>query len=225
MSGGPKYWDQDVPVTSGSSYPTITIEQADSRLRRDVAPPWWLACLQTPEAAMLFALAYSSPPASVSAQGMPLKLQAAGMLSPWNVALNPANAFLGYCNPQQSGLFGSLDLGSSYLPLGIQTANVAQNGLQGFAGSIGLQARVTAAFNGSATLSATYTFYDAAHGWGNAQSATLSATLPNNALVGSLALFTIPSGQIVTSVSTASQSAGTATSGAVVFESPAVRPL
>src|SRR5581483_7714637 len=60
------YWDQDVAVQAGSSFPTIKILQADALLRPDCPPPSWAQMLLTPEAAFLYALAFAAAPSGFS---------------------------------------------------------------------------------------------------------------------------------------------------------------
>src|SRR5207253_1842958 len=54
-SGDPYYWDQDVPVTAGAAFPTVTLTNADQQLRQDWQPPSWLSLLMLPEEAALYA--------------------------------------------------------------------------------------------------------------------------------------------------------------------------
>jgi hypothetical protein len=223
-SGGPYYWDQDVAVVAGASYPAILIQQPDTQLRTDWNPPQWLSALITPEGAMLFALAYATAAQQPGSAPLPLQLNATGMLSPTNVALSPSNAFLGLGNPPQSAQFGARTLGSAYAAYGFQTSNNAAANVQGFAGGMGLQARVTTSLNGTLTLTPTYTYYDAAHGWGNAQTDTATGVAFGSTAVGMLAVFSIPAGRIVRSV-TGDSTSGTATSGAYIYEAPSVRML
>jgi hypothetical protein len=221
-SGGPYFWDQDVAVTAGSAYPALLVQQADAQLRLDWNPPAWLSALMTPEAALIIALAYATASVQPGAMGSPLQLQANGMLAPTNVALSPSNAFLGLGNPAQSGQFGARTLGSAYTPYGFQTANNAAANVQGFAGGVGLQARVTTLLNGTLTVTPTYTYYDAAHGWGSPQTDVATGVGFGATAAGSLAVFSIPAGRIVQSV-TGDSTSGTATSGAYLYEAPYVR--
>ena len=229
-SGSPVFgWDSDAPVTAGSAYPAIQIVQPDSLLRMDLQPPAWMQCAIRPGAAALYALAFatslnSAPGAfgsAVAGGGSPLRFSATGMISPGNVALGPANGFLGIGNPPQSGLFGSSQLTalntSAFTPGGISTANSSALDIQGFCGAMGLRFRCTSALNGTLTPAISITYYNAANGWGAAQ--TSIGLTPTGAVanVGDTAVFTLPSGAVVQTVSETSVS-GTATSGAWVYE-------
>lgn len=217
------YLDSQTAVTAGAAYPAIVVTQPDSALRQDIVPPSWLSCLLKPQAASIIALAYAvSGPGGVQ-PGVPLSLQAANMVSESNVALGPSNGFLGLANNAipSTGVFGTRIVGTSYTQGAIKTANDATSGIQGFAGSTKLQARVTSALNAAGTSAPTYSYYDAAHGWGSAQSATASAATFTGTAVGSTATYTITAGRLVTAV-TAETPAGIA-SGTYLIESPALR--
>lgn len=221
-AGGPYFWDQDVAVTPGAAYPAMQILQGDANLRTDFSPPSWMQCLLRPSAAALFALAFATLPQGGQV-GQPLAYALNGMISPGNVALGPENSYLGVGNTPQSATFGAgllTGVGvSSSTPGNIQTINNFQTDVQGFAGAMGLQARCTAALNGTLTPTLSYTYYDAAHGWGNLQ--TVSGITPTSAFnmspMGAVLRFPIPAGQVIRSV-TETGVAGTASSGAWIYE-------
>jgi hypothetical protein len=90
--------------------------------------------------------------------------------------------------------------------------------VQGFGGATGLQCICTTAFTGTLTPTISYTYYDAAHGWGNAQTATATASSGfNNSAVGATISFSITSGRIIQTVTESSVS-GTATAGAYNYQ-------
>jgi hypothetical protein len=216
-SGGPYAWATDAAATAGSSYPAIALTVPDSGIRQDWQPPSWGAYLQAPETALLFGLAFAMSSAGSLAYGPN------GQLNPLNVALGPATGQLGLGNAASTALFGEFTIGTGYTPNSFQAANVGN--VQGFAGGTGIQARVTTAL-GSASWSPTisYTYFDAAHGWGSAQTqsgVTPSAGLTTGA-VGDLIAFSVPAGRIVQAVGVTGES-GSAISGVLVFESPQVR--
>jgi hypothetical protein len=216
-SGGPYAWVMDAPVAAGSSYPAIALTAPDSAIRQDWQPPSWAVYLQAPETALLFGLAFA-----MSSAGS-LVYSANGQLNPLNVALGPATGQLGSGNTPATGLFGMFILGTGYTANSFQAANTGN--IQGFAGGTGIQARVTTALNSASwTPTIAYTYFDATHGWGNAQTQaglTPSAGLTTGA-VGDLITFSVPAGRIVQTAGVTAQS-GSATSGALVFESPQVR--
>jgi len=218
-SGAPYGWDQDVAVTAGAAYPAISIVQQDSLLRMDWQPPVWMQCGLRASSAALFALAYSAS----STAGGPISFNPTGMLSPGNILLGPANGYIGIGNPVQSALFGESTLTalntSTFTAGGIQTVNSAAQNLQGFCGAAGLRARCTAALNGTLTPTITITYYNAAHGWGSAQTASglTPSTGFSTGVVGDTAVFTIPAGDIVEAITETAVS-GTATAGSWEYE-------
>ncbi len=216
-SGGPYAWVSDPPVSAGSAYPAITPTASDSTIRQDWQPPSWAACLQVPETALLFGLAFALNDNGALVYGPN------GQLNPLNVALTPTTSQLGIGNTAASGLFGVLDIGAGYTANSFQTANLPPS-IQGFAGGAGIQARIVTALNGACAPTISYAYYDAAHGWGNAQtqSGVTTAGFSSEA-VGGLAAYTVPPGRIVQSVQVTNPG-GSATSGAVVFEATQVRP-
>jgi hypothetical protein len=216
-SSGVHYLDSRTAVIPGNSYPPITISNPDSALRTDWQAPSWAQCLVMPEFAATFGLAYASASGSAGASQNPLVFTSGLQLSPNNVALTPSNGFLGIGNFAQSGIFGTeLISGPTFTPGGIaQVNNSATNG-QGFAGAGGaanpIQARVTSTLNAAGTTAISYTYFDAAHGWGNPQSATASAATFGGTANGSTAVPTIANGRIVqsvTGVSDVSDASGT----------------
>lgn len=235
VAGGVGIWffDQRVPVIAGqlfSSFP-ITCTQPDSALLTDFVPPVWLSCLFKPAAACLVALAYSvtgggnsflsaAPGAPVS--GKPISLLSPNMLTPANVALGPSNGFLGLGNnyATQGAVFGTTVIGSGYTAGAIQTANNASAGLQGFAGTTLLRCRITSICNAAPTVSLTYSYYDAAHGFGTLQSTTIGGTF-GSAAVGTVLNLAVPAGRLVYAVTADSPSG--AASGTYLVESQAIR--
>jgi len=222
-AGAPYGYDQQIAVTPGSPYPAISVVQSDASLVMKWNPPSWLSCPQRPEAAAIMALAYALSGASGIEAGVPLALLAGNMMSPANVLLGPSDGFLGLGNTVQGGQFGGRTIGSAYVPGVISTANNAGTGVQGFTGAIGLQARVTSALDVAGTISATYTYYDAAHGYGVAQGpATTTAVAFPGVGVGSKAVMVIPAGRLVLSVSADTPSGQS--SGSYVWEATPIRP-
>ncbi len=218
-SGAPYFWDQDVSVTSDSVYSAIAIQQPDSQLRSDLMPPSWMQCAVRPGAAALYALAFAS--AAGGSGGMALSPN--GMISPGNVLLASANGFIGIGNPPQSALFGqSLLTGvgsSTYTPGAIAMVNNSATGLQGFAGAVGIRARVVSALNGTLTPTITINYCSAAGGWSVTESTAglTPSTGFSTGAVGDTAIFTLPAGQIVQSLAETGV-AGTASAGAWVYE-------
>src|SRR6185312_8603042 len=147
-----------------------------------------------------------------------------GMLSATNVALGRSDGFIGVGNPIQSVQFGTTTLGAGFVASTVQTVNNAPLSVQGYLGGAGVQARITTLLNGTRTPSINYTYIDAAHGFNDPQTQTAVApttTFPDGN-VGSVAVWSIPTGQIVLSVEEVSAT-GTATSGVYVYEATALR--
>ena len=176
---GAYFWDQDVPVSGGLAYPTITIQQADATLRADIAPPSWMSCLVVPEFASLFALSFAglvggSGPlgfglaTTQASNATGLQLSQPHMLSPLNVLAGPASGYLGIGNAQQTAVFGVSSITASntqtYTSGALQTTNAAAANVQGFAGAAGIQARVTSTLSAGCTVTISYTYLDASHG-------------------------------------------------------------
>ena len=218
--GAPYFWDQDTPVIGGAAYPAILIVQPDAQLRQDWQPPAWMQCPLRPAAACLFALAYATAVLSGPA-GPPLAFNVNGMISPGNVILN--YGFAGIGNPPQTAQFGSSVLTAantaSFVQSAIQTVSNPVRDVQGFAGAMGLRVRCFAALNGTLTPTVNYTYYDVAHGWGNAQTASgiTPTTAFSGAQPGDTLLFALPTGQVIQSVSEIAVS-GSATIGSWVYE-------
>jgi len=230
---GAYQWDQDVAVSAGSAFPSITILQADSQLRADIAPPSWMSAMITPEFAAAFALAYgtSASSLSTSASATPgVSLPANGMLSPRNVALNPANGFLGVGNPASSAIFGTSTITGSgtqtYSAGTIQTTSNSLANVQGFAGSAGgLRARVTTALTGGVcTLSFSYTYLAAATGQTVQTQSSVSFPAFSTGALGDTVNFAVTAGRLVTGVTITSVS-GAATGGTIVIEALPVRSI
>lgn len=230
--GSTYYWEKDVSVTAGVAWSTYASDlkctKPDQNLRQDWQPPSWMQLAQTPEAGALFALAFATAPRGGLDSDLMAYTQYA-QLSPWNVMLNAANAFLGLGNAAESGMFGvSAITGAAtqtYSTGAYATANDYSNRIQGFGGSTGIRARVTSTVNAAGTLTISYTYYDATNLWGNAQTQTgISATLSGTA-VGSTASFTVTAGRIVTAVSVTSVSGFSSSGGTVVIEGSPVRSI
>jgi hypothetical protein len=216
------YLDQKVAVTATAAFPALVATQSDAALNAGWSPPAWLSCLLRPEAAALVALAYAITGQTGIPVGQPMPIVAANMTNPANVLLGPSNGFLGLGNPVQGAQFGLRIVGSAFASGVISTLNNAPTGIQGFAGAIGLQARVTTPLDAAGTLSMTYAYYDAAHGYGNVQTATTAAVAFSGTGVGSLAVPVIPAGRLVISVSADAPTGQT--SGAWIWEATSVRP-
>lgn len=220
-ASGTWYLDSRTAVTAGSSYPAITISQPDSALRTDWTPPSWASCLVVPEFAAAFALAYASAIGSSGASMNPLVFTSGLQLTPNNVALNISSGFLGIGNPPQTGIFGTkLVSGPTFTAGAIATANNAASNTQGFAGAGGaanpIRARVTSVLDAAGGLTFGYTYFDAAHGWGNAQSATTGSATFSGTAVGQTAVPTITNGRIVQSVTATTDT--TTTTGTYIIE-------
>lgn len=218
---GNYYWDQDVAATAGASYPSITLTQPDILLRQDWQPPSWFQIAMVPEAAALFALAYATQGTN-NIDNQPLVYSTGSMLSESNVAVGNSNAFLGLGNVAQHAEFGNSVLTGAatqtYTAGSLLTANNTARNAQGFAGSIGVQARVTTALAAAGTVTISYTYYDATNGWGSVQTQTgISATF-GAATLGSLATFTITAGRIVRSVTVTAVSGFSSATGAFCVE-------
>lgn len=216
---GPFYWENDWPATAGSAWPAITLVKSDQELRQDTQPPVWMSCPILPESALALALAYSY--AAAGASWLPVQLSGWGMLNPWNVILGPSNGVLGLGNAEQSGQFGIRVIGTGYTKGGYATSNNGGGNVQGFAGGMGLRARVTVVLNALATVTPTYTYYDAAHGWADPQTATATGIAFLATAVGSYIDFSIPAGRIVQSVE--SDTCTGAASGSYIYEAPPAR--
>ena len=218
------YWDQDALVTPGNPFPVLTITQPDANLRRDVQPPSWMQCLMTPEFAALWAWAYAGQGQARGQQIVPagnLLYSSNAMLSPYNVLLGPSNGFVGASNPSSGAQFGNSQItgtgSQTYAPGVLATTNMPTANIQGYAGTMGIQARVTSALNGSCTPTLTYTYMDAANGQ-NIQTATgVAGSAFSGTGIGSLSTFAISAGRLVLSATVTGVS-GTTTGGAFVVE-------
>jgi len=225
---GPKLYSQDVPVSPGSSYPTIILTVPDSALGT-FSPPSWMQCAMTPEFAAMWAIVNSSNLSSSGPGSLPV-LGLGAMLSPGNVAMNPGTNYQGLGNSSSGAEFGSTTITGSgsatYTAGSIQTVNGTNTAVQGFCGACAyLQARVTTAFAGGVTTpTITYTYYDAAHGWGTVETASglAASTAFATGNIGDIVAFHVPSGRIVQSVAACTVSSG-ATSGVFVIEAQPVR--
>ncbi len=204
-----KYYQKEYDTTPGAAWPTMRLLEGDEELTK-LSPPSWFQCAAVAEFALEFALAYGSAQSNTGVPGINtevlLSLNSTGMLSPQNVLLVPSNALLGLGNEDQHGNFGVYTVGTGWVTGTILTTNNATGRSQGFAGaygtgSNGLRCRATTALNNAGTVTISYTYYDAANGWGNAQTATglVSAAFTGTAS-GSTATFSIPAGRIVRTV-------------------------
>ena len=231
---GTYYWDQDVTVYGGQSFPTITLRQSDATIRQDINPPAWASCMVVPEFAALFALSFAGlrggagpngfglATTQASAQGA-LQLGAQHMLSPINVLAGPASGYLGVGNTPSSAVFGTSSITGSnaqtYTAGALQTSNASASNVQGFAGAMGIQARIVSAINATCTVTISYTYLDAAHGQA-VQTGTLTSSAFAATSVGSVAAFAVPAGRLVLTATVTAISG--AASGAFVVE-PAIR--
>ena len=222
-SGGPYFFDQDVACTPGASYPSITISQGDKNLRQDWTPPGWGSALMTPEFAEMFASSMCG-----FKNGQPV-MSAVGMLTPTNVHLPASNGnMLGYGNVAQSAIFGSEAItgatAGTFTAGSIQTVNSPASNVQGYVGATRLRARVTTALNGAGTFKVVYSYYDAAHGWGSAQSATSNSTTFGATTVGTTIDIYIPAGRIVYAATAVNTLSGFSSSGgAFIIEAKPIR--
>lgn len=222
-SSGPFFWLMDVACSAGA-YASQKLLGSDNSLKTSVQPPSWFQCPWVPENAIAFAIANQTVN-SFSQVGTPppVQLASAGMLTAQNCVFGPANQFTGY-NPPQSFEFGRSSITGlntqSFVAGTLASASNASQNVQGFLGGKGVQARVITNINGTATFTFTYTFYDAAHGFGNVQTSTSQTVVASSLTVGqTVALGGITAGRIVLSVSVTAV-AGTATAGVVVWETP-----
>jgi hypothetical protein len=235
------YLDQTVRtgLVVGAAFPAITLLNTDQNLRTDWIPPAWACCLIGPEAAVLFALALSAAgTGTIDAQL--LQFAIGNMVSPWNVALNPsgsyptnlAGGFLGLGNPAQSGQYGIGTLTgaatATFVAGTIQGVNNPGTNIQGFAGGIGCQARVTTALAAAGTVTLNFVCYDSIAGWGTNVPVNGIAAAFGGTTLGSLATFAIPNDangnkRIVQSVTLASVSGFSSATGVFVVESPQIR--
>lgn len=227
------YYDQKIAVTAGqpyASYP-ITCTQPDSSLKNDTSPPVWISCLFKPPAACMVALAYSVTGGGNSflslipgapLPGVPLPLLAANMLTPQNVAFGPSNGFLGLGNnyAPQGAVFGTTVIGTGFTAGTLQAVNNAAAGLQGFGGTTLLRCRITAVCNAAPTVLIAYNYYDAAHGYGSVQTATIGGTF-SSAAVGTVLNLAVPAGRLV--IAATGDTPSGAASGTYVTESQAIR--
>jgi hypothetical protein len=209
------FWDQDVACVAGSAPPAFKLTQGDSFLRQDISPPVWLQVLFGPEAAFLFMNAV----ASVGQRTAQLAIDARGMLSESNAALGPVNQFLGRGNQINDGTFATW-VGGTGTTLGtIRTANDAGQIIQGFAGGVGLQARVTGVLDANGTVNVTYDYLDATGAHVGATTGAIAIT----AAVGSVADLGIAAGRLVTGVTAVA--VVTSTTGTIVIEAKPVRSI
>lgn len=225
VGGGPYYWVKDVSVVPGQTYPAIPLYEPDVALRQDWSPPAWMQCLLVPEEAALVAMAYAVVNVAPGGSPQPLQFSALTMLSPANAVLGPANGFIGVGNPVQSAQYGVAVVGDQFYAGHIQTENNADLNVQGFLGGFGVQARILSPLNGTRVPTISYTYLDAGSGVGNPQTQSGLAPAINfpNGNVGSLAVWTVPAGRVVLSV-TEESATGSATGGSYCYEAPQARP-
>ena len=221
--------DQYAPVTAGVAFPVITLSNSDVSLRSDWQPPVWASCLLLPEAAALFALAYATTAQSGN-DAQPV-YAANGMISPGNVAAGRADSFLGIGNTPATTTFLTVtptgDTAATSSGGTLQTSNSSGQSIQGFAGSLGIQARITSALSGAATVTVVIHYYNSVTGLTTSQMGTLSATF-SSAAVGSLATFTVPPDSngnplLVTGVTFNAISGAVGAGGSFVIEPVSVR--
>ncbi|HXJ40745.1 MAG TPA: hypothetical protein VNH18_15800, partial [Bryobacteraceae bacterium] len=81
---------------------------------------------------------------------------------------------------------------------------------------------VTSVLDASGTVAIPYNYYDAAHGWGNVQSATASAATFSGTAVGETAMPTITSGRIVQTVGNPTEGGGLSTGTYIIEAAPNV---
>lgn len=231
-ASGAYYYDQDVQTIPGQTFPLVSITAGDASLRQDIQPPQWMSAMLVPEAAALFALAFASSSAATSPLGFGLSGSAspaslmfgtANMLSPLNVLAGPSNGYVGVGNQPGSVQFGVSHItgtnAQTYTPGAIQAANVATANIQGYAGSTGVQARITAACDTAPTLAITYNYLAAPTGQ-TIMTDTASAAF-TGAAVGAAASFGIPAGRLVLSATVTGCSGGVG-AGTLVNE-PSIR--
>lgn len=229
------FFDQDVPntLTAGSAWSglgTITLTKSDPQLLPDGGPPSFLSCLLTPEEAWLIASCYATaPPANTNViyNGNNVAFPDGALPNPANVAMNPANGFMGY-SPASSAIFGTTTNGV-FAAGTVQTANNAAAGVQGVAGAYGdvagfkIRARVTTTLDGTRTPTILYVYYDILHPHTPITKTGLAA---DSGFAGSIAgeeiTFSIPPGRLVISLSETSAT-GTMTTGVYVYEAVSVR--
>ena len=225
-SGDAYYYDQSVSVNAGDPWSgyTITLKNDDFALRQDYSPPSWLQAMLLPEESFLFAVAFAALSQGNLNQNSPLSFQA--MISPSNVAINPANGFLGLKNPSTTGVFRSWVSGSQVAG-GITAANDTTQNIQGFGGAAGgLQARVTIALSGGSSCVLTgwtYTYLDASNPT-TPQTATITGqSLALSDAVGQTADLSIPAGRLVLTVTSVTVTGRT--TGTIIIEGKALRSI
>lgn len=227
------YWDQDVAVVAGNAWSgyVATIKNPDSLLRIDWTPPVWASCFIVPEAAALWALSLATARQG-GLDNLPLAFKDENMLSPWNVILGRSDAFMGIGNVAQASQYSETTLtgAATFTTVAgtIQGTNNPAGNVQGFAGGIGIQARVTTALAAAGTVTISYTFFDSVHGWGSVQTTSGVTATFGGTTVGSLATWTIPNDAngkplIIQSVTVTAVSGFSSGTGKFILESPAAR--
>ena len=91
-------------------------------------------------------------------------------------------------------------------------------------GSLGLQSAGDASLGAGATFALSYTYFDAAHGWGNRQTQTVISATHVTGAVGETINIPVTAGRVVQSV-TVSAVSGAATMGSVVIEAAPPRAI
>lgn len=238
-AGDAYYYDQRVAITSAAAYPAITCVLSDQDLRRDIQPPSWLQCMMLPEAALLYALCYTTQGATVGAQmGLP-SLQASGMMNPANVTLNPSYidasntlGFLGMGNPPSSGQLAQW-IATAFTEGAFPASNVVASRLQGFAGAVtgvssggGVRLRTVVVLSANAPITnLIYYWYDATHALDGAVQGPTTIAAPGtlNSAQGSTLDVGIPAGRLVTRVS--GFTVGTAVTGTIAAEAIPLRTI
>lgn len=219
------YYDQTVSVIAGASYPAITIYQPDSMLRQDWVPPLWCGCMMTAEFATVYADSTATLPVTQSVDTLPLAYNSATMLSPGNVMMGPSNGWMGDGNVPQGSIFETHDVSTTVVTGTIQSANLAANNIQGFAGSLGkgaqsLIVRTTTNLNNTYHPVFTVTYFDATHpcsgspttATGVVTSADFAGSTPETVYI------TVTAGRLVTAVTETSHT-GSAATGVILTES------
>ncbi len=218
----------DVAI-SGGAVPTTIINLPDNSVRMDISPPSWMCCLMLPEFAYLYSLCGASlsggansllPPASTVAYSIANN----ALLSERVTALGRIDGLIGYNNPPSTAQLAQWTATTNTYGAIRIAVDTAQD-LQGFLGAAGgLQARVTSALSGSATITnVAITYIDAAHP-NTPQTETLAGPFVLTSGVGStISIPLTTAGQICRSI-TGFSVAG-ATIGTFVIEASPLRTI
>lgn len=220
----PYYYDQVVLASAGSAPPAITLIKSDTELWEEYQPPAYMSAMMLPESAYLYAI----PMGSIDDITGLVKLAASQVMSsPQNVALNPANGFLGQGNQPATGVFARW-LATAFSEGSIRRTNDYTNLIQGFYGAInGIRARTVSALASDMTITSfDYWYRDENSPNVDVDGGTFNTggpwTLPSGQ-GSSVDLGTIPAGRVVTRIDAINVS-GPAT-GEVYFEAKAARTI